>query len=88
MKVKFRQKFEKDIEDILDQKVLDAIAETITDVENAQKIQDIKNIKKIKGSKNAYRIRISKYRIGVFLVNDVVEFTRVLPRDKIYKFFP
>lgn len=88
MQVKFRQKFEKDIEDILDQKVLDAIAETIADVENAQKIQDIKNIKKIKGSKNAYRIRINRHRIGVFLVDDVIEFTRVLPRDKIYKFFP
>jgi mRNA-degrading endonuclease RelE of RelBE toxin-antitoxin system len=88
MKVKFRQKFEKDLESILDQKVLDAIADTISDVENAQKIQEIKNIKKMKGSKNAYRIKINRHRIGLFLVDDTFEFTRVLPRDKIYKFFP
>ncbi|HPW66081.1 MAG TPA: type II toxin-antitoxin system RelE/ParE family toxin [Salinivirgaceae bacterium] len=88
MKVKFREKFEKDIEDITNQNVLDDIASAIENVEKASKHQDITNIKKIQGTKNAYRIRIGRYRIGIYIVKDTVEFTRVLSRDKIYKRFP
>jgi mRNA interferase RelE/StbE len=88
METKFREKFEKDIEDISNQDVLDDIAKAIDNVEKAQKPQDITNIKKMKGDKTAFRIRIGKYRIGIFITKGVVEFTRVLPRDKIYKYFP
>jgi len=68
--------------------VLDAIIKAIEDVENAKKPQNIKGIKKLKGDKTAFRIRIGRYRIGIYIVNKVVEFTRVLHRDKIYKYFP
>jgi mRNA interferase RelE/StbE len=88
METKFREKFEKDIEDISNLKVLDKIAETIENVEKAQKPQEITNIKKMKGDKTAFRIRIGNYRIGVYIIEGVVEFTRVLPRDKIYRYFP
>ena len=67
---------------------MDAIYIAIQDVENASKLQDIKGIKKMKGDKTAFRIRIGKYRIGIYIINGVVEFTRVLPRDKIYRYFP
>jgi mRNA interferase RelE/StbE len=88
MKIKFREKFEKDIEDISDQDVLDEIVKAIENVEKACKPQDIENFKKLKGGKGAFRIKIKRYRIGLFIVNGVVEFTRVLPRDKIYIYFP
>lgn len=42
----------------------------------------------MKGDKTAFRIRIGRFRIGIFIVKGTVEFTRVLPRDKIYKYFP
>ncbi|MEI6898901.1 MAG: type II toxin-antitoxin system RelE/ParE family toxin [Bacteroidota bacterium] len=88
MKSKFREKFEKDVEDISDQSVLDDIADAIENVENAKRPQDIANIKKLTGGKSAFRIKIKKYRIGIYIVKDVVEFTRVLPRSKIYSYFP
>ena len=88
MKIKFREKFEKDIESIINQAVLDDIVNAIENVEKANKPQVIDNIKKLKGGKTAFRIKIKKYRIGIYIVNDVVEFTRVLPRDKIYSYFP
>jgi len=88
METKFREKFEKDIEDITNQDVLDDISKVIENVENAKKPQEINNIKKMKGDKTAFRIRIGKYRIGIYIVNGTVEFTRVLHRDKIYKYFP
>jgi mRNA-degrading endonuclease RelE of RelBE toxin-antitoxin system len=88
MKVKFREKFEKDLDDILNQDVLDEIVKAIENVEKASKPQEIDNFKKLKGAKSAFRIKISRYRIGLYIVKDVVEFTRVLPRDKIYSYFP
>lgn len=88
METKFREKFEKDIDNITNQDVLESIAKVIENVEKTQKPQDISKIKKIKGSKNAFRIRIGNYRIGVYIVKGAVEFTRVLPRDKIYDYFP
>lgn len=88
MESKFRERFEKDIEDIKNKTVLIDIAKAIDNVERATKPQDILNIKKMKGDKTAFRIRIGKFRIGIYIVNGVVEFTRVLPRDKIYKYFP
>jgi mRNA-degrading endonuclease RelE of RelBE toxin-antitoxin system len=88
MKTKFREKFDKDIDDISVQDVLDNIADAIKNVEKALKPQEIKNLKKLKGDKTAFRIKIGRYRIGIYIIKDTVEFTRVLPRDKIYKYFP
>ena len=73
METKFREKFEKDLDDITRQEVLDDIAKTIENVENAEKPQDISNIKKLKGNKTAFRIRIGRYRIGIYIIQGVVE---------------
>ena len=88
MKIKFREKFEKDIDRIINQDVLNEIVKTIENVEKATKPQEISNVKKLKGGKNAFRIKIDKYGIGIYIVKGVVEFTRVLPRDQICTYFP
>ncbi len=88
MQVKFRDKFNKDIQSITKKKVLNAIINVIENVENANKINDIHNIKKMKGHKCAYRIRIGYYRIGLFFENNSIEFSRILHRKDIYKRFP
>lgn len=88
METKYREKFYKDIDSITDNGTLSEVVKIIANVEMAKKPQDIKNIKKLSGEKSAFRIRIGKYRIGIYIVNGVVEFTRILHRDKIYKFFP
>lgn len=88
METKFRERFEKDIEDISDKVVLRHITETIVNVEKAKKPQEIINLKKMKGDPHAFRIRIGNYRIGIYIINGIVEFTRVLSRDKIYRYFP
>lgn len=88
MEIKFREKFEKDLDSITNQSILDSIIKVIENVEKAQKPQDILNIKKMKGDKTAFRIRIGNYRIGIYITKDVIEFTRVLPRDNIYLYFP
>ncbi|MBS4027726.1 MAG: type II toxin-antitoxin system RelE/ParE family toxin [Ignavibacteriales bacterium] len=88
MESKFRDKFYRDVDKIHDQRILDALSETILNVEQAKSLREIQNIKKMKGSDNAYRIKVKEYRLGIFLVGNVMEFTRFLHRKEIYRFFP
>ena len=88
MKIKVRRRFGKDIDKIVDKKLLQKIVKVIDEIEKTDDILKIKNIKKMKGADNAFRIRIRKYRLGIFLVNDIVELTRFLDRKDIYKYFP
>jgi mRNA interferase RelE/StbE len=69
-------------------KTIEAIEAAINDVKNASSLIEIKNLKKLKGYKSYYRITIGDYRIGIYISNDIVEFSRFLHRKDIYKFFP
>lgn len=57
-------------------------------IPNCSDITEIKKLKKLKGAKNAYRIRMGDYRIGVFITNEIITFSRVLHRKQIYRDFP
>jgi mRNA interferase RelE/StbE len=50
-------------------------------------VKDVPNLKKLSGYKNVYRIRVGEYRIGLYVEEDTVVFTRILPRKEIYRFF-
>jgi len=88
MKVLFRQSFEVDLDKIKTKSVLKAIERIIYYCEKATISQDIPNLIKMQGHKTAYRIRIGNYRIGVYIEKNKIEFTRILLRSKIYKYFP
>lgn len=51
-------------------------------------LDEIRNLKKLKGEDNAYRIRVGDYRIGIFIDNKTVTFSRILHRKEIYRYFP
>lgn len=57
-------------------------------IPRCQNVIEINNLKKIKGAKNAYRIRVGNYRIGIFIQNETVSFSRVLHRQEVYRYFP
>ena len=88
MKILIDKTFDKDTRKITSKKLLNAIADCIENVREANKIGDIKNCKKLKGSKDAYRIRIGVYRIGLVYEKKTMEFVRFLHRNKIYDAFP
>jgi mRNA interferase RelE/StbE len=88
MQTKFRQKFSKDITSIKDKAILKQIREVIIAVEEASSLHDLKNLKKLKGTSSAYRVKIGDSRLGFFLEQDTIEFTRFLHRKDIYKYFP
>ena len=88
MEVKFTVLFNKDLAVIKNIKLIDAIEAAIIDAKKAVVQSDIKNLKKLKGYKSYYRIRIGDYRIGIYIANEVLEFSRFLHRKDIYKYFP
>ncbi len=57
-------------------------------IRNESSITEIRNLKKIKGHKDAYRIRVGDYRIGIFIKEDTITFSRVLHRKEVYRYFP
>jgi len=57
-------------------------------IPNTSNITEIRNIRKIKGHQKAYRIRVGDYRIGIFIENNVITFSRVLHRKEVYRYFP
>ena len=51
-------------------------------------LSQIKNLKKLKGQTKYFRIRSGDYRIGLYIENQVIEFTTIDHRKDIYKHFP
>jgi mRNA interferase RelE/StbE len=88
MKIIYERSFLKDIQKISDKNLLDKIDIMIESVKKATEINEIKNIKKLKGHTTAYRMRLGDYRLGFFLENNALIFTRFLHRKEIYRLFP
>ena len=60
----------------------------ITEAKKARKRSELSNIDKLKGHDSAYKIRIGDYRVGLFIENDTIIFSRLLHRRETYKKFP
>jgi mRNA interferase RelE/StbE len=88
MKTAFKSSFLRAIKKIRDEQIKSDIADVIENVEKAIGIRNITNIKKLKGYKDCYRVRISDYRIGLKIINNVVFFVDIDHRKDIYKHFP
>ena len=89
MKTEYLPTFIKDLKKLKSNPIYSQIKNLVTkEIPNHENVTEINNIKKIKGDKNAYRIRIGDYRIGFFLEEDKIIFSRVLHRKEIYRFFP
>ena len=88
MEVTFTNLFNKDLAALRDSKTAEAVANAISDVKSAASLKDIRNIKKLKGSTHHYRIRVGQYRLGLFVQDGVVEFSRFLHRKEVYRYFP
>ena len=88
MKVIFTKQFNKDVGRIKDKRVAYSVESAIHAVKLANKLSEINNLKKLTGYGNAYRIRTGDYRLGIFVSDEVVEFSRFLHRKEIYRYFP
>ena len=88
MKVVFLRKFSKDLDKIKKPGDRKSILEIIALVKQSASIEEIPGAKKLIGFEDTFRIRSGDYRIGVFVIEESVEFVRVVHRKDIYKVFP
>ncbi len=88
MIVEFLAHFQKDLQKLKQQNILDEVGQVILNAEQANNVSNLKNPKKLRGYKNAYRLRVRDYRIGLFIENNTIEFARIAHRKDIYTLFP
>ena len=89
MQILYTKTFLKDLAKVVPVKRRTQIEKFVfEDLPNFPSIESVGNIEKMKGYKNYYKIRFGEFRIGILIVDSVVELKRVLNRKEIYKFFP
>ena len=88
MNVEFRKSFEKDLNNLRDESLMQRIQAVIEEVEEAENLGYLSNLKKVKADGNYYRIRVGDYRIGMAVEENIVIFVRVLHRKEVYRYFP
>lgn len=88
MKTAFTNKFLTQVSSVRLKIIRKKVEKVIIGVENADSLSQIKNLKKLKGETQYFRIRIGDYRIGLYIENEIIEFTTIDNRKDIYKHFP
>jgi len=88
MKYRISKSFVKKVRKNSNKKLAESILAVVENVSKAKDISEIYNLKKLKGYANYYRIRVGKYRIGIVIKDDVVDFVYYDHRKDIYKYFP
>ena len=89
MIIEYLPTFIKDLKALRGSPVYKTIYElAFEDIPNIDNLSELTNLKKLKGSNTAYRIRVGNYRIGIFITDDKIQFSRVLHRREIYRYFP
>jgi mRNA interferase RelE/StbE len=88
MKIIYLKSFDKDIDKLSNQRIKLSLFNVINDIKKSNVKSDIPNLKKLTKGKIYYRIRISNYRLGVSITDDVVSLIRFLHRKDLYNKFP
>lgn len=88
MKVLYEKSFLKDLRKRKDKALKKRVETIISGIKKARDRSDLANIEKLKGHDSAFKIRIGDYRLGLFIENDTIIFSRLLHRKEIYKKFP
>jgi len=88
MNVLYEKSFLKDLKKRKDKILKQRVESVITEVKSAEDRSELTNIEKLKGHDSAFKIRIGDYRMGLFIENDTIIFSRLLHRREIYKKFP
>ena len=88
MHCNFYNSFAKDLERITQSSLLEKVENIIGLIEAADSLYDIVGIKRMKTNRSCFRVKVGDYRIGLYLENNIVHFSRFLHRSKIYSVFP
>ncbi|MBC8488416.1 MAG: plasmid stabilization protein [Bacteroidetes bacterium] len=83
MEVQFYKGFERQIDIINQEKLLNQIKKAVKSVQEAKTLHDISNLEKLRGHKTANRIRI-----GFYYIKNTINFAAFGYHKDIYKHFP
>ena len=89
MNVKISKRFVKDTQKITDQRILAKIRQTLVEAGAANSLKELSNLTELSGYPNFYRIKFDyRYRIGIYVDGENIEFLRLGNREDFYKKFP
>lgn len=88
MKFATTKTFDKDVDAILDKKLLARLAAVLEQISKAGSLTDLPSVIALQGFTGIYRIRVGDYRLGCFLNGDTLILARFLNRKEIYRKFP
>ena len=89
MNLKISKRFVKDTQKIADQRILAKLRQTLVEAGTANSLKELSNLTELSGYPNFYRIKFDyRYRIGIYVDGDNIEFLRLGNREDFYKKFP
>ena len=88
MKVEYHKSFERDLQRVRDQNLLDRVEAVLVELEGSEDLDSISNIKTMKGHPDYFRVRIGDFRLGFKRIDGGVRIIRFLSRGDIYRKFP
>lgn len=88
MKILYEKSFLKDLKKRNDKALKKRVQQILLDIKLANNRSELSNLERLKGHPVAYKIRVGDYRLGLFIENETVIFSRFLHRKEVYKKFP
>ncbi|MDQ2862870.1 MAG: hypothetical protein M3R50_04315 [Bacteroidota bacterium] len=88
METKYLSSFSKDLKKIKSREILSLIEKNINDIKKCRGYKKNQKSKKAKRALSGLQDTDKRFRMGIFIENNVVEFFRILPRKDIYESFP
>lgn len=89
MKISIVKRFVKDTQKIPDKRILAKIQQILLEAQKVESLVELADLEEMSGYPNFYRIKFDyRYRIGIYLENETIQFLRVGSRESFYKKFP
>lgn len=89
MNIQISKRFTKDVQAITDTRILSKIRKVLEQTQTADRLADIPELEAMAGYAGFYRIKFDyRYRIGIYVNDNAVQFLRVGRREDFYKKFP
>jgi mRNA-degrading endonuclease RelE of RelBE toxin-antitoxin system len=89
MKVQISKRFTKDCEKIDDQRILAKIRKVLEAAQTITHLSELPQLEEMAGYSCFYRLKFDyRYRIGLYLDGETLQFLRVGHREDFYKKFP
>ena len=89
MKIEITKRFVKDTQKITDKRILLKIQQVLLDAQKIESLISLSDLEEMSGYPSFYRIKFDyRYRIGIYVDNQTIQFLRVGSRESFYKKFP